>query len=559
MVTTHVEVRASQSWQQATPARHMSLTFSPMLTCMAILSPFSTTLNQVIGGGAPLPPLQPPHLPSDQHRRRPNGASGFPHQQPMKPRLPPEISTDIVVLAAQQLFNSDRQTQPLSSSKPTCDVHKDVISLTRVNRACFAAVMSHVLLPQINLTGVAQVQALQRSLELDIIHFASHLGRKTTRLSVRQDAQPPAASQTPFTTPRSSLYDSLGKLSDFERKTTPLLRFILSRCSALEQLHLESTPSALARNDSLSLRETESPALVRLKHNLAELSCLLTPWGGVGLEDLFVGVIRPKQPGPTMISQPWGRLTRLQIHGPAGFRLSLATASAIGSLPALTHLGLVMPNIVRDAGMGGDILSPPAALQLLVLTSQNLELLLLVGHDIEGYMGWSRLYRAWLAGLRLPHPASAGDGARSGASAAQVSRPTLRAQLVTAHARGFETAPHPYHFVNWMVARTKEGKQWQWSPSEQASEEGDDGSEASCNQSECKADADWLVTWDVQNWEVPVEQPPEGYFEETEGADGRAPRSESTLAPVEAPFVFPTGTLPPDFMDDDGTGMDALD
>jgi hypothetical protein len=355
---------------------------------------------------------------------------------------------------------------------------------------------------------------LSSALESSIAGLADITSYHTRRIciTIENKKRPGSMGAAHGTRPRNSrasLYDHLSRLQDFDKEACGPIRYILSNCGRITSLRLETTPGVLVTKRNAfaapAADERLTPALVdslqQVWCSLEELTCLLSPWGGAGLEDLFTNLIKSPSPAP---NQPWGRLTHLQIHGPAGFRISLPTSSAIGALPSLTHLGLVMPNVVRDAGMGGDVNSPPAALQLLVLLADKLQRLVVVGHTLEGYLGWSVLYRAWLRALRLPLKED--DQHIEGE---RVGRPTLSVQLVTAQVRtedgqppelrnGVQSPsnqPHPNHFTSWMIARGREGTHWDWPYLPHDTVKG---------RNERGADQAWQVAWSVEEWDVPM-------------------------------------------------------
>lgn len=440
-----------------------------------------TTFSQIIGGSqSPLPPLR---------------------QQ--SPRLPAELTTEILVIAAALLQKND--------GPASC---RAVLRLAGVDKNTYRAILSRVILPSLDLCDVRQIKTLAEALESNTAGLADVSSYHTRRICITIEDSDKSKGKgythgSRGRGGRASLYDHLSRLQEFDKEACGPIRHILSKCLRLTSLRLETTPGVLVtKRNAFAAPATEerlTPALVdslqQVKCSLEELTCLLSPWGGAGLEDLFTNLI--KSPSPAL-NQPWGRLTHLQIHGPAGFRISLPTSSAIGALPSLTHLGLVMPNAVRDAGMGGDVNSPPAALQLLVLLADKLQRLVVVGHTLEGYLGWSALYRAWLRALRLPHKEDeqSVEGQRAG-------RPTLSVQLVTAQVRseagqaaelasGVQSPsnqPHPNHFTSWMIARGKEGSHWDWTPSPHETVEG---------KSAGSADSMWQVDWSVEEWDVPI-------------------------------------------------------
>lgn len=366
----------------------------------------------------------------------------------------------------------------LAAMAVACDEELDerervrrLLNLAGVCRAWYECIFSVFVLPDISLSGTWQLQSFHWSLEKNVsirrltavktkrVHVLQHSRRRRQGNNVENDTS---------NRQRASLYDFLSNLTDFEKVAKPYVRAVLSRTAALTELHLEMTPDVLRGTSMKSGKGTHD-----VRQSLRSLSFLLTTFGGVGCEDLFVGLT--KQPTTaTKPPGPWENLTHLQISGPAGFRLSMSTSSSIGSLPSLTHLSLVMPNIVRDASMNRAMnTTPPAALQLLVLLlADQLEEFIVVGHTLSGYMGWSGNYEGWLSGLQLPFAAR--ERRRV------VSR--MRVMLVVASCE--DVTAHPNCFTSWMIARAREGSQWEW-------------------EQPTKADGEHAVTWDVRDWLVP--------------------------------------------------------
>lgn len=453
----------------------------------------STSSTQVIGGGFAN------HQDSTRQQPLHTSLSSAP------PRLPVELSRTCCHLAGIAVLEDDQDDQN-GQGKDSTSLR--LLSLAAVCRSWYECILSQFLLPKVSLFGAKQLNRLCFSLKLpsNAILRKSMLS-KTKRLSLVQRSKHQSASGDQ----RRALYDFLSSLTEFENACLASLFSVLSlRAHAIEELHLEMTPGVL-RDSWWTGKMTPSHDV---RTTIRSLSFLLSTFGGVGCEDVFVGLNKANTSGNgnddddehgTRVHglpsrSPWANLTHIQISGPAGFRVSMSTASSLGSLPALTHLSLVMPNFVRDASMRGDMnASPPAALQLLLLLlADQLQEFLIIGHDAPGYMGWHGIYDGWLDKLTLPH---AVKERRKDAS-------TIRARLVMASG-----APHPNYYTAWMVARAQEASQWEWKSG-----------------SRSEADIAHHIEWKVQEWLLPFaaepqeQQDTEAYSQET---DARRQQSQS--------------------------------
>lgn len=426
-----------------------------------------------------------------------------------EPRLPSEIITHIVLMAG------SAAALETGEGKRSREITRALLGLASVNRLCYEAIFANLILPQVTLTGVQQVHAFRASLA------KGGLIRRLARQHLRRLCciqSPLETASATHQASRSSLYDALIREQSFDKATTAALRTsILPVAENLRSFHLESPPSALKPSSAESVKGVSFTS-----RTLEEVSCTLTTWGGTAIEDMLVGAATTN--GATIEhslgGSPWANLSRVQILGRAGFRFSLATASSLGSLPQLQHLTLVMPNFARDAGMtsaGGEQASrsagAPAALQLLILlTAGRLQTFAIVGHNMEGWLGWSPSYRSWMRSLRLPALSTdSSSGSQSlehfepGLQSEKSSSSDLLVRLITARSqvaaeedsRNSCTATHrrlhPNHFSSWMTLRTVEGLHWDLPQSDAADTWTSRG----------KADASFGVEWQCEEWTMP--------------------------------------------------------
>ncbi|CAO1614168.1 unnamed protein product [Parajaminaea phylloscopi] len=460
-----------------------------------------------------------------------------PYSSIVRGSLPPELIDRIILIAAWSLkAEGDRgddcspDLKGGSAGEYVSDsITENLLSLAAVNTAAYESVFGRVVLPDLTLWGPAQLEAFCASIGRSrrLRRLASDKIR-TLKIAQQQCSRGPhARGQGEHTrqSQRSGLYDTLIQEQKFDKQScTPLRSYVLPIAQAIEVLHLDTLPSSLLPLDSLT---PTGPS-----QRLREVTFALTTWGGAGLEDVFVGAstgsrssnsadITPTPPIPAglQIPSPWERLERIQIHGRAGFRFSLASASALGSLPALKHLGLVMPNFTRDPGMGRHSAVAPAALQLLILlTAGRLETLLVIGHELEGWLGCSSGYRSALKSLRVTSAEQADR--RDGVSDRTSVGTRLSILLITARLesggscdeqhtadplsrRLISNGPtarlqHPNFFSSWIVRRAAEGSHWAWD----GPEDSPDG--ARCFAATTRADRQMGVQWMCERWQVPA-------------------------------------------------------
>lgn len=455
--------------------------------------------------------------------------------------LPPELTSYIILLAASSVYRplSEKSltTHP-NESRQRNSVHL-VLQLAAVNAAAYETVLGQLILPELTLTGPEQLEAFCVSIGKTKL-LRRLVSTKVKRLSIIQrsfldvgHSQSGTGSTASVQPRRRGLYDPLIEESKFDKAIcVPLQSLVIPLTQNLEALHLDTLPSILRSPTPASFNILPS-------QRLQEVSFTLTTWGRIGVEDIFVGASTktttspnqeysrrsPQDPERSLVTSPWMKLERVQIHGRAGFRFSLASASALGSLPVLKHLGLVMPNFVRDAGMtrfqrhtGGVV--APAALQLLILLlTGRLQTLVVIGHNMEGWLGCTAGYRAWLKSIRCANDSDIVYGTDLEGKQA-TSR--LNIQLVTARiapggsfkdrqandpllsrlvsAASIERLEHPNFFSGWMVRRSAEKTHWNW---ECAAEGFDESSEDNYEAVTC-ADHQMQVEWKCEAWEVPI-------------------------------------------------------
>lgn len=486
-----------------------------------------------------------------------------------------EITIEIVLLAARSTLQDSAPRGPPQdvegneaapeSSQPA--PFEQLLNLASVSVATYEAVFCSMILPDVALYGLTQIEAFAEALNRS--KKLRHLVRdKTMRLCLLQGprktfrsngngASSVTKSDRPLP-PRASLYDALISEQNFEKGiNSPLRSLLLPLTLNLHTLHLESLPSTLVPPKVANIAAGPS-------YRLREISFNLTTWGGVGVENVFVGASTTKGASsgdstapemyrsPSLPFSPWGKLQRLQIHGRAGFRFSLASASALGSLPSLQHLGLVMPNFMRDAGMtssqaaNGEIIAP-ACLQLLVLLlADRLKTLLVVGHDMGGWLGYAAGYRAWLKSLRLPALTHSDEAITDTSNCAKVDPARLQIQLVTARFwpaevldedQPWDPQPlnlltnssavipqHPNFVSQWMARRAVQGTQWAWADEDVPRVKSPAGWQTLAE--EDGADKEMRMRWKLEQWMVPRAPESQGVSDVESSLPGRHAREE---------------------------------
>lgn len=319
------------------------------------------------------------------------------------PRLPMSVLKEIALDAAAM------EDEP----------RRAAVRLARTCRAWFVRLWGHYLLPDIVLRGEDALRHFCFSVTKNVLGLGMLVARHTHTISVLQDTKGRNA----------ALFDGVTHTKLFGTQTAPLLRMVLRRCTSLTSLRIECEPLALDTRDGAG-------GLGAARASLQELVCLQSPWAGDAVDAVWHAGEPPA---------PWDALTHLQLYGPRS-RLSVHTAAALGALPRLSHLALIMPSFV-DA-RGGKC--PAPVLQAIVDACAHLEHLLLVGHDEEHWVGATRHLRPAVAALRV-------------GSAGRV----LRVALVTATAPAQPWEPtrraHPGVYTDWMLARALDGRHWDFS------------------------------------------------------------------------------------------------
>ncbi|KAJ1020249.1 hypothetical protein NDA18_005848 [Ustilago nuda] len=344
------------------------------------------------------------------------------------PRLPVELTVDIVLLVAREIaLESQGDESDASASQRLLD-------LARVNRVCHGAILSTLLLPKLTLYGMHQIRAFAISLDKDRLGIRALGRRRVHTLTLRR---PRLASLKEGY--KGALFDASQAQSHFEKDLLPFIRILLRYCTSIKALHLEGVPHGL------------TAPLEAISWQLEEFSCLIGHYGRDLKQDFW-------------LADRWTSLTELQLHGPQ-LRLTATTACALGSLRQLKKLALIVPVIIacrsnlssesmdtwlrRDSKLG---INP---LQILIDRSTSLEYLLLVGHGEKDYVGNTAKHRIWLSNLGIPLTNSQGK---------------LRVKLVTA-IRRYErnsdgevgqarTRVHPCEVSAWMMGRVQRGLHW---------------------------------------------------------------------------------------------------
>ncbi|PWN90383.1 hypothetical protein FA10DRAFT_266869 [Acaromyces ingoldii] len=401
------------------------------------------------------------------------------------PRLPSELITHIVLLAALLIHNDDRG---------------QTLELARVDRHSHRAILNYVLLPQVDLYGVAQVEAFAAQLQSNALNIQSS-ARRVRRLNVVRSRT--YAGQRRGRSEHTSLYSDIMAAMHFEKATLAPLQTILSYCTDVRHLSLDCTARVLdARSDGepggLSMRPID---LSLARRNLEELDTLQSVYGGDLNEKLWESSF-----------SPWTNLTHLQLHGPR-FRMTASTAVSLSHLTKLKHIGLIMPLIVPPASTptsldiqdssanalyqtAKDQLGRPSVLQLLVnLLGEQLESLLVVAHDVEDYVGNIQRVGSWVNALHQRRRRKwRRDVSRMRWEDDETRR--TRVDLVTARAHTRLTGPaidvHPTTYSKWMLERARLGLQWTF-----------DEGEVPFRLAE--ADEDLVISCKRDSWEMPIE------------------------------------------------------
>ncbi|KAK0550944.1 hypothetical protein OC845_002408 [Tilletia horrida] len=361
-----------------------------------------------------------------------------------------------------------------------------------------------------------------------------------------------------------TLYGAVQRQIDVEQALITPIRTILSACSSLESLHMDLTPAALdyrlrkttivSKTNTLHRNSRETPVwtwsrapishqahierttssdLTPFRSNLRELVCIQNVLGGGDFVDQLHTFSTSPDTSIPLTRTPkgtvgrWDRLESLQLLGPR-FRLTCSSARTLGqALPSLKRLALVMANIMPPASntaaeeggaedveeLGRDLFLRMSPLQLLIDTlcppdaepksdaGRTFEHLLVVGHDLPGYVGGATKLRRWIEGLQLrvrgqPSPSNSryyifpdertrqSNRLESGGEDPSVQPP--RVQLVTAKIKPFRrseaeeedeelnssihqhhpapTEAHPMSIARWMLRRARTQTHWTFGP-----------------------------------------------------------------------------------------------
>ncbi|PWN29249.1 hypothetical protein BDZ90DRAFT_259294 [Jaminaea rosea] len=448
---------------------------------------------EVIGGGAqqPLQHQQQQRLAQAPHRHEDHGP----------PRLPLELVTEIVFLAARAILLESRDDAASAcSSSPSAST--TALRLASINTLAYNAVVGNLLLRELILTGAEQVAAFAHSLRKHKRLARLVAAGKVKRLVVMQRRSRHEERQGQGLT-RDSLYDARLRDATFAKIVLLPLRGVVLPlvASGLEELHIESIPTCL-----LPVPSTVSgPASASRWRGVREVTFTLSPWGGTRIPDVF-----------RSSKTAWERLTSVQLQGSEGFRFCVSSALALASLPELRRVGMVMPS--SHNGHQGEGEGYAEALRVLVmLTSGKLEELLVVGHDAEGWAGWSTPYRPALRCLRV---ARRGPGEASAGRRLRIKHITARLRAINEEDGAGIKPPHqhPSFFRSWIVARTAEQTQWEW-PCRDAEEGWTQIAKAEAGAP--PADVRFDVEWRCDEWEVPEEEPVSDDEENGERRQGR--------------------------------------
>lgn len=405
------------------------------------------------------------------------------------PRLPHELISHIILLASEFLVDKAQR----DGKSPS----KDLLRLSSVDREAYAAILSQFILPSLQLTGVRQVHAFSRDLVRNTLGIR-RLSHRIKRLTVSRIIPQGQAQR--------SLYADVEETARFERTTLLPLRTILSCCSGLEYLSLDMSARVL---DLRWPDDMDKGGLMRLCNSLKELITMLSLYGGDLNERLW-----DVSYGAAGLGAPrWANLTSLQLHGPR-FRMTALTALALCDLPRLTHLALIMPWIV-NATMNGDAVSSDvlarhagtidratdalgrqSVLQLLLSgVGHRLTRLLLICHDMEGYLGSAQKLGPWFRALHWHHtasPTSSSINLRTNSDGHRTILPSsTQLQLVTAKLHINDVSkvdPHPSLLSKWMMQRSQSQRHWTF------------------NDGEVNEIAGATVTVSNEVWRVPVEE-----------------------------------------------------
>ncbi|PWN36273.1 uncharacterized protein FA14DRAFT_161059 [Meira miltonrushii] len=374
------------------------------------------------------------------------------------PKLPRELITQILQTACDIIIEEQKSIG--------MDPGSGLLRLARIDRFSHFFILSQFILPSLRLHGAQQVHAFARDLARNTMNIR-RLASKIKRLFILRPLSKEKKDH--------SVFADVEETTKFEKATLAPLRSVLKYCTGLQYLALEMTARVL---DLRWPDDMDKAGLVEVSHSLKELNTMLSLYGG----DLNERLWDISYGAPAMNRSRWANLTHLQLHGPR-FRMTSLTALALCDLPQLTHLALIMPWIVHATmnvdGISTDLLSRHSSaierttdiagrqsvLQLLVSgLGHRLEELVLVCHDLEGYVGNITNLGPWFRALQwyeytdtTCHPDE-----HSRSDLPDVSS-NLQLTLITASVgdeSDQQAHTHPNLISKWMVQRAQKQRHW---------------------------------------------------------------------------------------------------
>lgn len=432
------------------------------------------------------------------------------------PKLPRELITQIIQTACDMII----EEQKIIGIDPGIAL----LRLARIDRFSHSFVLSQFILPSLRLHGTQQVHAFARDLARNTMNIR-RLASKIKRLFI---LRPKSKEKRDH-----SVFGDVEETTRFEKATLAPLRSVLKYCTGLQYLALEMTARVL---DLRWPDDMDKAGLVEVSHSLKELNTMLSLYGGdlnERLWDITYGA-------PAMNRSRWANLTHLQLHGPR-FRMTSLTALALCDLPQLSHLALIMPWIVHATmnvdGISADILSRhstaierttdiagrQSVLQLLVSgLGHRLEELVLVCHDLEGYVGNITNLGPWFRALQwYEYTNTTEDSAGHSLSDHEDISSKLQLTLVTASVDdepNRQDQTHPNLISKWMVERAQEQRHWTFH----------DGEKDIFKQK--------AISLSVENWKIPQVQQ-QGTSNALPDSHHLLPDNVSARNPIDSPIV----------------------
>lgn len=374
------------------------------------------------------------------------------------PKLPRELITQIIQTASEMVIE-EQQSVGLEPGR-------GLLRLASIDRFSHSFILSKFILPSLRLHGAQQVHAFARDLARNTMNIR-RLASKIQRLFILRPLSKEKKDH--------SVFADVEETTKFEKATLASLRSVLKYCTGLQYLALEMTARVL---DLRWPDDMDKAGLVEVSHSLKELNTMLSLYGG----DLNERLWDISYGAPTISRSRWANLTHLQLHGPR-FRMTSLTALALCDLPQLTHLALIMPWIVHATmnvdGISTDILSRHSSaverttdiagrqsvLQLLVSgLGHRLEELVLVCHDLEGYVGNITNLGPWFRALQwYEHMDTTCHHAENPSPDISNGSSNLQLTLVTASVddkSDTQAHTHPNLISKWMIQRAQEERHW---------------------------------------------------------------------------------------------------